>query len=363
MDSSKPCIVLAAGGTGGHLFPAHALAEELLSQGFTVHLLTDQRGAQFNTGSLSTLLIPVGRIEGSLGAKIKGVAGILRGVTASLLHLRQLKPNLVVGFGGHTSFPPLLAAALLRIPTLIHQADAYLGRTNRLLVPFMTGIATSFPKVEKIPLSCLHKVTCTGLPLRPEIQPAAYRPIEGTGPIHLLVTGGSQGARVFGEILPQAIHLLDPDFQKRLHITQQCRSEFLQATQERYAQTLATVTLSPFLEKMGTLYAKAHLILSRAGASSVSEAARVGRPAIFVPYPYAMDDHQSYNAQQAVEAKGAWMIQERDLTPKGLALLLSELVKFPWQLEQAAVNIGSVVIPDAPQRLAALVTHLARLER
>ena len=358
MKISKGCVVLAAGGTGGHLFPAQALAKELVAQGRDVKLLTDKRGEQFNDASLPTIVIPVGRLDGSLSVKIKGVGGLIHGIIVSLHHLRRLKPQVVVGFGGHTSFPPLVAAALLRIPTLIHQADAYLGRANRLLVPFMTGIATSFPHVEKIPTSCHSKITLTGLPLRPDIKPADYMPIEDKGPIYLLITGGSQGARVFSEIVPKAIHLLEPHLQSRLHITQQCRPESLQQTQMLYKTTSATVELSPFLDNMGERYKKAHLIISRAGASSVSEAALVGRPAILVPYPYATDDHQSYNARQAVEVEGGWMIQEKDLTPEALAALLSDLINSPWQLQRAAVNMRSIITPDASRRLADLVTHL-----
>ncbi len=357
MENSK--VVLAAGGTGGHLFPALALAKELSIHGEDVWLLTDKRGHQFlKEANLSNLLIPVGRFDGSLFHKIKGLWGLLQGIIASFHHLRRLKPSVVVGFGGHTSLPPLIAATVLRIPTVIHQADAYLGRTNRLLAPFVTSIATSFPHVEKIPSSCTKKVAFTGLPLRPEIKSADYDPPKDKGPVHLLITGGSQGARVFGEIIPQAIQLLDPTLQKRLHITQQCRPESLEHTQTLYEATQATVELAPFLDKMGERYKKAHFIISRAGASSVCEAALVGRPILFVPYPYAMDDHQTYNAQQAVDAEGAWVRQEKDLTPQKLATLLSELINSPWQLQRAAVNIRSIVTPDAAQRLSTLIAHL-----
>jgi len=358
MGHSRGGIVLAAGGTGGHLFPAQALAKELLSQGKEVILLTDGRGGTFQDKALKTLILPMGSFQGSWRAKVKGMGRMLQGIFVSFHHLHCLKPSVVVGFGGYGSFPPLVAAILLRIPIVIHQADAYLGRVNRLLAPFARVIATSFPHVEKIPRHA--KVTLTGLPLRPEIQPADYQSVKTKGPIYLLVTGGSQGARVFGEIVPKAIQLLDPALQKRLHITQQCRPESLPQTQTLYAVTEASVVLSPFLENMGDHYRKAQLIISRAGASSVSEAAFVGRPAIFIPYPHAMDDHQSYNAREAVGSEGGWLIQERDLTAQGLATLLSDLINSPWKLERAAGNIRSIITPDASERLARAVCMLER---
>lgn len=348
-------VVLAAGGTGGHVFPAQALAQELMAQGMTVFIFTDGRGSQFNDGSFLTVKIPADQLQGSLGKKIKGGLKLITGMGAAFYHLRRLKPHAVVGFGGYASFPTLMAAALLRLPTIVHQADAYFGRTNRLLAPLVTRIATSFPHVENIPDTSQKKVSFTGLPVRPDIQLAPYVISEDNKPFHLLVTGGSQGARVFGEVIPEAIRLLDPSLQKRLYVSQQCRPESLTVTQALYAQTKAHVELSPFLDKMGERYKRAHLVISRAGASSVVEVALVGRPAIFVPYPYAMDDHQFYNAQEAQKVGGGWMMREKDFTSNSLAILLSDLITSPWKLTQAAVNIRAIAIPDASLRLAHLV--------
>jgi UDP-N-acetylglucosamine--N-acetylmuramyl-(pentapeptide) pyrophosphoryl-undecaprenol N-acetylglucosamine transferase len=355
MSKLEKRVVLAAGGTGGHVFPAQALAQELLSQGIEVFIFTDGRGYQFNDSAFCTVSIPAGQFQGSFGRKLRGGLKLINGMGTALYHLRRLKPSAVVGFGGYASFPTLMAAALLRLPTVIHQADAYFGRTNRLLAPFVTRIATSFPHVDNIPDFCRKKVSFTGLPVRSEIKAAPYVASERKDPFHLLVTGGSQGARIFGEVIPQAVRFLDPGLQKRLHITQQCREDSLEITKIVYAHTKATVELAPFLEQMGERYSQAHLVISRAGASSVVEAALVGRPAIFVPYPHATDDHQFYNAQQAVNVGGGWTMREKDFTFKALATLLSELMTSPWQLTQAAVNIPTISVADAALRLAHLV--------
>lgn len=350
-------VVLATGGSGGHVFPAQALASELSSQGYEVFIFSDGRGHQFNNSSFVIFHIPAGQLRGSIGGKLKGGMKLITGIGIALARLRRLNPQAVVGFGGYASFPTMMAATLLRLPTIVHQADAYFGRTNRRLAPFVKRIATSFPHVENIPSSCQNKVSFTGLPLRSDIKPEPYSPSEDDDPFHLLVTGGSQGAKVFGEIIPQAVSFLDISLQKRLRITQQCRAESLELTQALYEETKARVELSPFLDQIGKRYKKAQLVISRAGASSVIEAALVGRPALFIPYPYAMDDHQFYNGQQVVNVGGGWMMREKEFTSKELAILLSELMTSPWKLTQAAVNIRSIAISDASLRLA----HLTKL--
>lgn len=355
MKDAKKRIVLAAGGTGGHVFPAQALAQELLAHKTTVFLFTDERGASFKNTSVKTFRIPAGHISGNFLKKVRGGLLTLGGIIFAFYHLLRIKPDAVVGFGGYASFPTVVAACLLRLPTFIHQADAYFGRANRLLAPFVTGIATSFPKVENIPDSVQGKVTFTGLPVRSDITHSPYVISDGEAPFHLLVTGGSQGAKIFGDVIPQAVLLLPDSIQKRLHITQQCRPEFLDKVRSSYEKTKAKVELAPFLDHMGKRYKQAHFIIERSGASSVTETAFVGRPALFVPYPYAMDDHQFYNAQQAVACHGGWMIREKEFTAPSLANFLSDLITFPWKLREAAVNIQSIIIPDASLKLAHLV--------
>lgn len=355
MNNLEKRVVLATGGTGGHVFPALALAYELFSDGYKIFIFSDGRGHQFKDATFSMIKIPASQLHGSIGKKIHGSFKLLTGIGTALYHLQRIKPHCVVGFGGYASFPTMLAASTLRLPTIIHQADAYFGRTNRLLAPFMSHIATSFPHVENLPLYSHKKVTFTGLPLRSEIQPASYAPSLNDDPFHLVVTGGSQGARIFGEIIPQAVSLLEPSIQRRLHITQQCRAESLAHTKALYEKTHAHVELSPFLDQMGECYKRAHLIISRAGASSVLEAALVGRPAIFIPYPHAMDNHQFYNAQQAVNVEGGWRIEEKGLNSHTLSTFLLDLITSHWKLIQVAANIRTIAIPDAHQKLANLV--------
>ncbi|MBS0272066.1 MAG: undecaprenyldiphospho-muramoylpentapeptide beta-N-acetylglucosaminyltransferase [Proteobacteria bacterium] len=359
MTGLEKRIVLAAGGTGGHVFPAQALAQELASQGYKVFIFSDGRGNQFNNSMYHKVSIPASSLSGSIEQKLKGSIKLMTGIGVALYHLRRIKPHAVIGFGGYPSFPTMMAAITLRLPTIIHQADAYFGRTNRFLAPYVTRIATSFPHVENIPSTCQKKVSYTGLPVRPDIISEPYASSEESSPFHILVTGGSQGAKIFSEIIPQAVHQLDLTLQKRLRVTQQCRFEFLDLTKALYDRTKARVELSPFLDGMGERYKKAQLVISRAGASSVLEVALVGRPAILVPYPYATDDHQFYNAQQAAVVKGSWMIREKDFTSKGLATYLSELMTSPWKLTEAAVNIRSIAVADASLRLAHLVKLIA----
>lgn len=355
MSKLKKSIVLAAGGTGGHVFPAQALAQELSAQGYNVFFFTDARGHQFKLSNVSLVKIPAGQLSGSLHKKVQGGAILVAGTLAALYQLKRIKPAAVIGFGGYASFPTMMAAITLRIPTIVHQADAYFGRANHFLAPLVTRIATSFPHVENIPKSCHHKVVYTGLPVRPEIKAEPYILPEENETFQILITGGSQGAKIFGEVIPQAISLLKPSLQKRLCIHQQGRPEYLGLINALYQRTKAQVVLSRFFKSMGEEYKKAHLVISRAGASSVTEAAVVGRPVLFVPYPYAMDDHQFYNAQQAVNVQGGWLMREKEFTPESVALYMSSLMASPRKLEEAALNARKLAVPDAVLRLSHLV--------
>ncbi len=358
MNDLRKRIVLATGGTGGHVFPALALANELKVQQYDVVIFSDGRGHTFSK-TYPLVTIPSCQIKGTLLERLSGYVILFYGCLVAAYQLHRLKPQAVVGFGGYASFPTMLAAALLRYPTIIHQADAFFGRTNRFLARWMTRIATSFPYVENIPAPCQSKVSFTGLPVRPGIKEAVYMPSNNQEPFHLLVTGGSQGAKIFSDIIPEAVKKLDPSLQKRLHISQQCRPEFLETTKARYEQTKARVTLSPFLENMGEHYEKSHLIISRAGASSVTEASVIGRPAIFIPYPFAMDNHQFYNARQATRVKGGWLMIEKELSSNKLAEYLTDLMNSPEKLKAAAANIRGVAQRDAALRLAHLVKLIA----
>lgn len=359
MTKSENRVVLATGGTGGHIFPAQALAHELEAQNYKVIIFTDNRGEAFSRTKLPLVKIRSSSLSGGLLAKVAGCFSILMGYVMALYYLSRIKPKVVVGFGGYASFPTMLAAATLRYPTMIHQADAFFGRTNRFLARWITKICTSFPYVENVPRILQKKVVLTGLPIRSGIQTQSYPISKNDEPFHLLVTGGSQGARVFSEIVPRAIQKLPQELQRRLCITQQCRQEFLEKTKQLYQKTKAKVQLTPFIKNMGEEYQMANLIISRSGASSVTEASIVGRPALFVPYPFAMDDHQFYNAQQVVNAKGGWLIRERDFTSAKLAEMLDDLMRNSQKLEEAAANIRSVASQDATLRLAHVVRLIA----
>lgn len=355
MSKLKKSIVLVAGGTGGHVFPAQALAQELNDQDYKVFFFTDARGHQFKMPNVSLVKISAGQLSGSVYKKVQGGVKLVAGTLVALYQLKRIKPAAVIGFGGYASFPTMMAAITLRIPTIVHQADAYFGRANHFFASFVTRIATSFPYVENIPKSCRHKVTYTGLPIRPEIKTEPYVLPKENESFQILITGGSQGAKIFGEVVPQAISLLKPSLQKRLCIHQQGRPEYLGLINALYQRTGAQVVLSRFFQSMGEEYKKAHLVISRAGASSVTEAAVVGRPALFVPYPYAMDDHQFYNAQQAVSVQGGWLMREKEFTPQSVALYISSLMASPRKLEETALNARKLAIPDAVLRLSHLV--------
>ncbi|MBL8676276.1 MAG: undecaprenyldiphospho-muramoylpentapeptide beta-N-acetylglucosaminyltransferase [Alphaproteobacteria bacterium] len=355
MSKLKKSIVLTTGGTGGHVFPAQALAQELNVQGYKVFFFTDARGHQFKLPNVSLVKISASQLSGPLHKKMQGGVKLIVGTFAALYQLKRIKPAAVVGFGGYASFPTMMAAIALGIPTIVHQADAFFGRANHFLASLVTRIATSFPYVENIPKSCRHKVMYTGLPVRPEIKHELYILPKENETFQILITGGSQGAKIFGEVLPQAISLLKPSLQRRLCIHQQGRPEYLGLINALYQKTRAQVVLSRFFQSMGEEYKKAHLVISRAGASSVTEAAVVGRPALFVPYPYAMDDHQFYNAQQAVNVQGGWLMREKEFTPESVALYISSLMASPKKLEDAALNARKLAAPDAALRLAHLV--------
>ncbi len=359
MSEAPKRIVLAAGGTGGHVFPAQALAHELVAQNYDVIVFTDDRGESFSGAGITIVRVPASSLSGTTMDKLKGCISILAGYGVALRHLIKIKPKAVVGFGGYASFPTMLAAATLRCPTIVHQADAFFGRTNRFLSRWITKIATSFPHVENVPRSLQKKVVFTGLPIRSGIKPKVYKVSKKNDPFNLLVTGGSQGARVFSEIIPQAVQSLPPELQERLTIIQQCRPEFLEKTKQKFARTKAHVQLTPFIKNMGEAYKNANFIISRSGASSVTEASVVGRPALFIPYPFAMDDHQFYNAKQAADVKGGWVMRERDFTSSKLAKLLEELMTEPERLNEAAENIQSIAIHDAALRLAHVVKLIA----
>jgi len=344
-------IVLGAGGTGGHMFPALATAHILAKEGCRVVFFTDTRGQVFldkEGAPFESIVLPSAQYAGSIFDKLKALFAITRGVFRCKTLLRQIKPSLVAGFGGYGSFAPVAAAKSSKIPTLLHQSDSIPGKVDSLLLSQVNAITSTFPALGK----SIH----TGLPLRPSFTYTPYKDVDET--LSILITGGSQGARVFGDVVPEALSLLSPDLQARIRIVQQVRAESLEAVRTAYEKTKVTFEIAPFFDDMNDRYAKAQLFIGRSGASTIMELARCGRPAILVPYPYAAGNHQYYNAQQVVAVGGGWCVVQDEFTPSYLASKIEDFLRSPKQLSESAVKIEKISIEDAAGRLAkAIMSH------
>jgi UDP-N-acetylglucosamine--N-acetylmuramyl-(pentapeptide) pyrophosphoryl-undecaprenol N-acetylglucosamine transferase len=353
-------FVLAAGGTGGHMFPAEALARELLERGRDVALVTDRRGQAFGDRMPGVALhrIRAGRFDAGLVPKLVGVAELALGAIAARGLLRRLAPAAVVGFGGYPSVPTMLAAAALGLPTVLHEQNAILGRANRLLAPRVHRIATSFAEVGSVRSADRGRVVFTGNPVRPAVTAAPYRP-PAEGPIHLLVLGGSQGARIFSEIVPAALALLPAALKERVAVAQQARPEDLEAARQAYESGGVAAEVARFFDDVPARLARAHLVVARSGASTVAELTVVGRPAILVPYPHAADDHQTANARALAEAGAAWLMPQPELTAAALSSRIAALLRAPTALVAAARAAASLGRPDAAAHLADLVMATA----
>ncbi len=305
----RTVIVLAAGGTGGHMFPAEALARELGSRGFALALMTDRRGAAFGEGSgVEVHRIRAAQIAGNVFRKAAATIEIARGYFEARKLLQGLSPAVVVGFGGYASLPTMLAAVRSRILTIIHEQNAVLGRANRMLAPKVDAIATSFEEVQMLPDRMSAQLRRTGNPVRPDIAALSNEPYpapEAGGPLHILVTDGSQGAAVFGALIPAAVALLEPPLRARLRLAQQCRPEHLEEVGRFYKEHGVAAELRPFFSDMPERLRRAQLVISRAGASTVAEITAAGRPSILIPYPAAMDDHQTANARALLRQRCA----------------------------------------------------------
>jgi UDP-N-acetylglucosamine--N-acetylmuramyl-(pentapeptide) pyrophosphoryl-undecaprenol N-acetylglucosamine transferase len=339
---TQPLILLAAGGTGGHVFPAEALAGTLLERGYRLGLVTDKRGHAYGgtLGALETYRISAGGIAGrSPLAKLKAVAELGIGVLQARGLLGRLAPAAIVGFGGYASLPTVVAASLAGIPAALHEQNAVLGRANRLLAGRVCRIATSYADVRYVDERLKAKVTQTGMPVRAAVgalRDTPYPALGEDGPIRLLVLGGSQGARVLSEVIPAALAALPEGLRARIEISQQCRPEDLEAVRAAYAGTGIAATLESFFTDVPERMAASHLVIARSGASTVAELTALGRPAILVPYPHAIDDHQTANAHAIEDAGGAWLMPQGAFTPEALAARLESLFTQPGTLARAA---------------------------
>lgn len=366
---NSPSVVLAAGGTGGHLFPALALAQELGRRSIAVDLMTDMRGDRYGSDfpARHVYKIPAATISGERRSPItiaRTAFTLGRGILSAYRQLGSIRPGAVIGFGGYPSFPPVLAASLRGIPTAIHEQNAVLGRANRMLASRVTAIATGFPTVRHLDPAAAGKLRFTGNPVRDavfESAKRAYVPPSPDGEFILLIFGGSQGARFFSDVLPAAIELLPPQLRQRLRIVQQCREEDLRRVDQAYTALGVQMELATFFRDLPERMAAAHLVIGRAGASSVAELTVIGRPSILVPLPHAIDNDQLNNAKQLAESGGALCIEQKDLSPNRLAQEIERLAGDPDTLARMAGSAKRVGKPDAVAQLADLVEELMGL--
>jgi UDP-N-acetylglucosamine--N-acetylmuramyl-(pentapeptide) pyrophosphoryl-undecaprenol N-acetylglucosamine transferase len=359
----NPIFVLAAGGTGGHLFPAEALARELVRQGGAVHLATDRRADAFaaKVPGVAVYQVRAGRFGGGPLRVAYGVAEMALGIVQARRLLRRLAPDVVVGFGGYVSVPTMLAATQLGVPTLIHEQNAVLGRANRLLAPRVGRIATGFAETASLRPADRSRVVHTGNPVRPAILTVgqtAYAPPEPGRPIEMLILGGSQGARIFSDIVPSALAALPPELRSALRVSQQARPEDRDRVTADLQANGIVAEVETFFNDVPARLARAHLVICRSGASTIAELAATGRPALLVPYPHAMDDHQTANARAFADAGAGWTIPQSSLTQALLTERLAELLGDGARLNHAAAQARRFGCDDAAERLAALALAL-----
>jgi UDP-N-acetylglucosamine--N-acetylmuramyl-(pentapeptide) pyrophosphoryl-undecaprenol N-acetylglucosamine transferase len=360
---NRKLAVLAAGGTGGHMFPAQALAETLTARGWRVVLATDERGDKYAHDFPAEHRIPLSAATFKRG-DVLGMVGsgfnIFQGVMQARQAFKVLDPSVVVGFGGYPSLPALLAALTLKRPTVIHEQNAVLGRVNRFLSGRVDAVACAFPTLERAAPKVRARVQVVGNPVRPDIQAlydAPYAP--PTGEIRVLITGGSQGARLLSELTPQVISNLPDDLRMRLSVQQQTRRESLEGAIKVYKDALVPAEIAPFFRDMARRLARAHLVIGRAGASTCCELAVAGKPSILIPFKAAADDHQRYNAKLLSDAGGAEVAVEDVLTLEVFTKALTKLLSDPDRLARMAAAARSVAVPDGAERLADLVEKTA----
>lgn len=360
-------IAVTSGGTGGHMFPAVALSKALVRRGAQVMFFTDARASRYTDGldGVETIILPAGGIAGKgIKGRLMGAARLGLGTLKARRLIRKYKPSAVIGFGGYASIPATMSAKWLGIPFAIHEQNAVLGRANRLVAASAERIATSFADVRMISPEDTSKVIWTGNPIRAEIAALAssdYDAPTNDGPVRLLITGGSQGARILSETLPSALVALPEDLRKRLVVTQQARAEDIDAVRQTYEGSGIDVTLASFIDDIPERLRDCHLVIARSGASTVAELTAAGRPGLFVPLPHAIDDHQRYNAQQVEEAGGAWLLPQDRFTKDVLVERLGKLLNNPAALTKAAHAAKAAGRANAAERLADMMLDMLGL--
>lgn len=354
-------IIITTGGTGGHIFPAEAIAKGLLEAKYQVIFITDKRGASFRKlTQIPTKIISATSVTGrGLLGKIGALFVLWRGLVQSCLYLMQEKPDMVIGVGGYASLPAVLAAQFLRIPTMVHEQNAVLGRANRLLAPRVKMIATAFRDTKQVPPGI--STFWVGQPVRDKVLEKYHTPYRVENPFHLLITGGSQGARFLSRMVPEALLQLPDEIKANLQITQQARAEDVDELQKKYQNVgFYATTVQPFFEDIPTLLAHAHLVICRSGSSTLAELAIVGRPGIFIPLPTSADNHQFENARQFMEAGAGWLVAEKDFDAEKLTTRLMALIQNKVELEMAAQACLKLAHPDVAQKMVALVDSVLK---
>jgi UDP-N-acetylglucosamine--N-acetylmuramyl-(pentapeptide) pyrophosphoryl-undecaprenol N-acetylglucosamine transferase len=362
MSVRRP-VVIAAGGTGGHLFPAAALSHVLAARGMEVHLVTDERAVNFGGDFPAHVIHKVAAATPSSGAfffRATAIFTLIWGTVAARRLVKRIRPCAVIGFGGYPTVPPLLAAAQLRVPTLLHEGNAVIGRANRFLASRVDAIAKSFEVLDGLPRTLAAKTHLTGNPVRPKVIEAGRMafPERSSGKLRILITGGSQGAAIFSHIVPAAIELIPEAARQKLNIVQQARPEDEEGVRDTYRRLAVDAEVRPFFFDLPGRIAQAHLIIARAGASTVSELAVIGRAAILVPLPHALDQDQAANAKQFAATGAAVVVAQSAFSPQWLATTLVEAQGDMASLARRAAAAKRAGITDAAERLADLVQSL-----
>lgn len=357
-------IILAAGGTGGHLYPAEALAQELLNRGHKIIIITDKRGNAFQKLSDKVHIdcVRAATFREGLVNKLKAAADIAIGILQAALLMKKYKPDVVIGFGGYPSYPTVFSAQKLGIATILHEQNAVLGKANVHLSAKAVKIAVSLPDTRGISSVNQSKVVVTGNPVRAAICAVREKPYQPpSGSFNIFITGGSQGAVVFSEVVPEAMGLLPADIKSSLSVVHQCREADVALAERKYKAAGLKAEIKSFYNDMPERLGACHLFIGRSGASTVAEIAVVGRPAIFVPYPGHADQQQKYNAELISGRGGAWVMMQDEFKPEALSKKIEQLAKNPSMLENAATAARSCGQPEAVKRLADLIDERLKI--
>ena len=350
-------VCFSAGGTGGHVYAAIPVIEALLKENIKIQVITDTRGLKYYDTIKDKISIDVLVMDGlgkiSIYKRLYGIFFMISAIISTFIKFLFHRPDMVIGFGGHPAFPAVLSAAILRIPIIIHEQNSVLGKANRIMARFAKAICLSYKDTQKIPAYALDRVIYTGMPLRKEILTTIKSKYD---PIHkdqftIFIMGGSQGSNIFSETVPSAIKLLPKDCLENLTIIQQCRANDMENVSKIYNRLKIKNTLSDFFDNVPEILTKSSLVISRSGSSSVNEITNSKIPAIYIPYPYASDNHQYYNALAACTANGAWLIEQKNLTPESLKELLSKLINKPMLLREFSANLKKLAVTTATEKI------------